>query len=661
MTRLSLKSLLIIIVVLLIGIVGLWQIQRKAQPVKADWFNESWMYRKSIGISNASGTNQSNFRVNLSIGTSSLIAAGKMKSDCTDVRLTDIQGKLLPHWVQTGTCNTDATVIWTKIPFLSTSANLIYFYYGNPSADDITDSSVLPDSCSTVNAYLGSGLHYVDPDGKTGQNPFQAYCDMTTDGGGWSLVASWGTAPEWTKTSTSTAAVVGGTTPVNTVSANFGNVVINDFRILASDTATTIASNAYADWYYHYNTATTWKEVWAPTPNKGGDLVHTYRSTTPRQALKPFNYAYNLRFSYQVTQTYNNLSDWGISDQYAGCLPDYWAALTSPGNPFGVYSLSYYSGANGANCSGSVGDGSLGICPSNQSGCIAGQDMSTNNAKIGYDDGNACAGFASVGTTNVGELPGVQANTKLWWFIRRSTPPASVAYAVASAGSEESSPAPIAYWKFDEGVGTTVYDSSSNQNNGVFGAGSSAPTWQSEDMCITGKCLLFDGSKTYLGIGMTNNINQIFTSFTVSAWIKFSSNPATQRGIVSKGSASGNNRFDLNLETNGKIRFWFSSSGNTAFSKSALSINTWHHIVGIWNGTQSIVYVDGIAGTAINNSPSVTISSDPIYIGSWNRESPWFFNGYIDEVKIYAYARTPAQIKQDYQAGRAKMASNKGG
>ncbi|HPD45158.1 MAG TPA: DUF2341 domain-containing protein, partial [Candidatus Woesebacteria bacterium] len=325
MARLSLKSLLIIIVVLLIGIVGLWQIQRKAQPVKADWFNESWMYRKSIGISNASGTNQSNFRVNLSIGTSSLIAAGKMKSDCTDVRLTDIQGKLLPHWVQTGTCNTDATVIWTKIPFLSTSANLIYFYYGNPSADDITDSSVLPDSCSTVNAYLGSGLHYVDPDGKTGQNPFQAYCDMTTDSGGWSLVASWGTAPEWTKTSTSTAAVVGGTTPVNTVSANFGNVVINDFRILASDTATTIASNAYADWYYHYNTATTWKEVWAPTPNKGGDLVHTYRSTSPRQALKPFNYAYNLRFSYQVTQTYNNLSDWGISDQQAGCLPDYWA------------------------------------------------------------------------------------------------------------------------------------------------------------------------------------------------------------------------------------------------------------------------------------------------------------------------------------------------
>lgn len=61
----------------------------------------------------------------------------------------------------------------------------------NASTDEVVDAPQVPASCQAIrmaSASMPSGTYMIDPDGSQGSAPFNVTCDMTTDGGGWTLV-----------------------------------------------------------------------------------------------------------------------------------------------------------------------------------------------------------------------------------------------------------------------------------------------------------------------------------------------------------------------------------------------------------------------------------------------------------------------------------------
>ncbi|MDO8265202.1 MAG: DUF2341 domain-containing protein [Candidatus Parcubacteria bacterium] len=109
------------------------------EDVFAGWIS-GWGYRKPVTITN-SGSALSDYQVLVALNTSSLVSAGKMKSDCGDVRFTDSDGSTqLNYWIESG-CNSADTKVWVKVPSVPVGSKIIYLYYGNPAASSASNGT----------------------------------------------------------------------------------------------------------------------------------------------------------------------------------------------------------------------------------------------------------------------------------------------------------------------------------------------------------------------------------------------------------------------------------------------------------------------------------------------------------------------------------------
>ena len=225
----------------------------------------------------------------------------------------------------------------------------------------------------------------------------------------------------------------------------------------------------------------------------------------------------------------------------------------------------------------------------------------------------------------------------------------------------------VAYYNFNGG---NLNDSSGNNNNIIFS--NATPTV--DRFGNPNNAYLFDGNSSYMQVKNSTSINP--NNITLFAIVKvYGFNEAECHGnqILSKGYPYTTNGFyQLNffainngtgscaatVDTTEEV---FSggygdnnpqgSDAGAAGISSSDSVwvqkNQWYTIAYTYDGSTAKFYVNGALAYSIPNSNAITFTpnSNDLFIGKHeNPLFPYYFNGVIDEIRIYNKAITNQQI-----------------
>jgi hypothetical protein len=205
----------------------------------------------------------------------------------------------------------------------------------------------------------------------------------------------------------------------------------------------------------------------------------------------------------------------------------------------------------------------------------------------------------------------------------------------------------VGWWKFDETSGTVAYDSSGNGNNGNLTGG---PTW------VTGKidgALSFDGLDDYVSIPATADLD--LANLNISAWINTSN--YRQNGFIFEKTSNGqvNSQYNLFFEHSSNSLRWRTTpvSGNYHESRLATNILTsWNFLSASYDGITKKIFLNG--NLSKSDSFSGTIVQNPNGISLIGKHPPanYFFNGLIDDVRIYDRALSAEEVQALYNLGQ---------
>ena len=215
-------------------------------------------------------------------------------------------------------------------------------------------------------------------------------------------------------------------------------------------------------------------------------------------------------------------------------------------------------------------------------------------------------------------------------------------------------PGLVAHWKLDEESGTTAYDSASDNDGTVSGD----PNWAPNGGQIDG-AMEFDGDGDYVRTTYEDTPSE----YTIALWYKLNEDfdtsipPPNTKTMVSK---TGDEEEDVRawviaFAPQGLNMLNTISHGNhnyVAYDPGIFYKEQWHYVVATGTSTEGKIYFDG-------ELKNITYAN--FFNGTWDDTVPFdiarpylgtpaerFFDGAIDDVRIYNKVLTAVEIRQLY-------------
>lgn len=213
---------------------------------------------------------------------------------------------------------------------------------------------------------------------------------------------------------------------------------------------------------------------------------------------------------------------------------------------------------------------------------------------------------------------------------------------ISSAVGVLSSTTPLSSWTFNTNANDSV-----GTNNGILQNGASI---DNVDYATGGGSLNVDGVNDYVDVGSPPEFNFGSGDFTYMAWIKTSVVGGGNR-IIAQDRNLNQQRSLVYLAGNVASFRCRDSSGNMLNADGITPLNDgqWHHLAGVRNGSTGYIYVDGeLDGSATNVATGSCDGDTYTTIGGRPQTSSLYFNGKIDQVKIYNVALGGTEIQAIY-------------
>ena len=202
------------------------------------------------------------------------------------------------------------------------------------------------------------------------------------------------------------------------------------------------------------------------------------------------------------------------------------------------------------------------------------------------------------------------------------------------------------------GSGTTWFDLSGNGNNGTLVNG---PTYTGS----FGGGIVFDGTNDY--VENSNFSSIVSSSFTISAWVKWTS----ISGTTSKILHAQNGTAEVNIDNynggsgNPKIHFYTaaaSSTNNILTSGEDVQSGTWYYINAVFNNTTKYkyLYVNSVLKNSASTGVQISWPNSLTRIGN-RLDFPEPFNGVMSQFGIYNRALSASEVLQNYNVTKTRF------